>query len=175
MAAREGASLAQRVQAELALIRDNVMGVHGSLVATNDGFLVAHDVPGLAATEIAALAATTRALATRATLAAGRGQFREALTRGSLGYLAVYAAGDNAVVGVVGTSELNVAMLHYQAREIVDRIAAHSAEFGTWLPPAAARSGAAGASPGDGPAGRPDRAAPLPKRRTVTGQRRAAR
>jgi hypothetical protein len=38
----------------------------------------------------------------------------------------VYAAGDSAIVAVVGTSSLNVGMLQYRAREIIERIAANS-------------------------------------------------
>jgi uncharacterized protein len=134
--------LEERVRAELELIRSNVVGVHGSLVATSDGFLVAHDVPDLEPTEIAALVATTRALATRTTAAAGRGEFREALARGSHGYLAAYAAGTNAIVAVIGTNELNVGMLHFQTREIIERIAANSPEFRKWP------SGESGGQPG---------------------------
>ena len=124
--------LDERILAELELIRSNVVGVYGSLVATSDGFLVAHDVPDLEPTEIAALVATTRALATRTTNAAGRGEFREALARGSQGYLAAYAAGTNAIVAVIGTNELNIGMLHFQTREIIERIAANSPEFRRW-------------------------------------------
>jgi uncharacterized protein len=124
--------LAERLRAELARIRANVAGVHGSVVATSDGFLVAHDVPDLEPTEIAALAATTRALATRTTLAAGCGEFRETMARGSAGYLATYAAGTNAIVAVIGTNDLNVGMLRFQAREIVARIAANAPEFRNW-------------------------------------------
>jgi uncharacterized protein len=177
--------LEERVRAELELIRSNVVGVHGSLVATSDGFLVAHDVPDLEPTEIAALVATTRALATRTTAAAGRGEFREALARGSHGYLAAYAAGTNAIVAVIGTNELNVGMLHYQTREIIERIAANSPEFRKWP------SGESGGQPGPrspggqagtrSPAGRAgtarsvsaapavprDAAVPLPRRRPL--------
>jgi uncharacterized protein len=126
------APLADRLRAELELIRTNVTGVCGSVVATSDGFLVAHDVPDLEPTEIAALAATTRALATRTTLAAGRGEFKETMARGTTGYLATYAAGTNAIVAVIGTNDLNVGMLRYQARDIIARIAANAPEFRNW-------------------------------------------
>jgi predicted regulator of Ras-like GTPase activity (Roadblock/LC7/MglB family) len=132
MSAPAAASLVDRVHAELELIRSNVSGVYGSLVATSDGFLIAHDVPDLEPTEIAALVATTRALATRTTNATGRGEFREALARGSKGYLAAYAAGVNAIVAVIGTNELNIGLLHLQTREIIARIAVHSPEFRKW-------------------------------------------
>jgi predicted regulator of Ras-like GTPase activity (Roadblock/LC7/MglB family) len=184
-------TLENRVRAELRKLRGKVFGVQGSLVATNDGFLVAHDVPGLEPTEIAALAATTRALASRSTLASGRGQFREALARGTDGYLAVFDAGGSAVVAVVGSSELNVAMLHYHARDVVERIGAFSAELGNWSA-AASAAASAKASPPVAPAGevapgarpargaapsqpaQPDRPPPLPRRRTAATPRRTA-
>jgi uncharacterized protein len=122
----------QRVHAELRLIRRDVTGVFGSLVATSDGFLVSHDVPGLEPAELAALVATTRAVATATMAAAGRGHFREAVTRGGNGYVAVYAAGPFAILAVLGSGELNVGMLQFQTRDIVQRIAAYSAQFATW-------------------------------------------
>jgi predicted regulator of Ras-like GTPase activity (Roadblock/LC7/MglB family) len=121
----------ERVHGELRLIRDNVAGVQGSLVATNDGFLVAHDIPDIEPTAIAALAAATRSLSGRTTQSTGRGQFREAISRGTAGYLVVYAAGPSALLAVVGTTELNIGMLHYQTREIAERIATYAGQFAT--------------------------------------------
>ncbi|MEO3781974.1 roadblock/LC7 domain-containing protein [Actinocorallia sp. B10E7] len=113
----------QLIHAELRRLRDQVMGVHGSMVATSDGFMVAQDIPDLEPTRIAALIATTLGLARQATLTTGRGRFRESLTRGTDGYLAVFAAGDRAVVAVLGTNDMNVGMLHYQIRDLTERIA----------------------------------------------------
>ena len=132
-------SAQDQVQAELQRIRANVTGVHGSLAATVDGLLVAHDVPDLEPTQIAALVATTLAVASRASLATGRGQFRETVARGTGGYLAVYAAGPSTVVAVIGTPRLNVGMLQYQARDIIERVAELSTKAS-----AQARSAAAG-------------------------------
>jgi uncharacterized protein len=136
-----------RIRAELQLIKRTVAGVSGSLVATTDGLVVAYDVPDLEPTQIAALAAATLSLASRATLATGRGSFREAVARGSDGYLAVYAAGVSAIVAVIGTSNLNLGMLNYQARDIIGRVAEYSSEFGQLTTPIPARS------PATGPAG----------------------
>jgi uncharacterized protein len=196
---RGRANVEERVLAELASIRANVTGVHGSLAATIDGLLVAHDLPDADPAQIAALMSSTFALASRATLMTGRGQFREAVTRGSEGYLAVYAAGRNAIVAVIGTSALNVALLQYQARSIIERVADYSDEFRKWsVPapspdpsrapsPAAARAAppapGAGRGAGAGLAGgsngaratarpRPDGATPLPVRRP--GPRRSS-
>jgi len=54
------------------------------------------------------------------------------VARGSDGYPAVYAAGRTAIVAVTGTSRLNVGMLRYQVREIIERIAVHAADLGKW-------------------------------------------
>ena len=114
---------------ELQLIRNNVPGVRGSITATTDGLLVAFDVHGLEPTQIAALVAATHAVAVRASLSTECGQLQEVITRGSDGYLAVYAAGGAAIVAVLGTTELNVAMLNFQARTMIERIAELSAEL----------------------------------------------
>jgi predicted regulator of Ras-like GTPase activity (Roadblock/LC7/MglB family) len=112
---------------ELRLIRNNVPGVRGSVTATTDGLLLAHDVPGLEPTQIAALVAATHAVAVRASLSTECGQLKEVITRGSEGYLAVYAAGGTAIVAILGTTDLNVAMLNFQARRMIERVAEHSA------------------------------------------------
>lgn len=139
------------VAEELELIRRNVPGVRGSITATSDGLLIAHDVPGLEPTQIAALVAAIHAVAVRASLSTASGQLKEVITRGSDGYLAVYAAGSAAIVAVLGTSELNVGMLNFRARKMIERIAAHS--DGLARRPPAARPAAP--APADGPAAAP--------------------
>ncbi len=123
----------ERIRQELRGLRDQVVGVYGSMVATSDGFLVAHDIPRLEPTRIAALVATTLGRARQATETTGRGRFRESVARGSEGYLAVFAAGDSAVVAVIGTNELNIGMLHLQTRDLIKRIGDHLIRFdGGW-------------------------------------------
>ena len=134
-AKREVRLVDDRLQAEFQLIKANVAGVQGTLVATSDGFLVAHDLPGVNLTDVAALLAASRALAIRGIAVTGRGQFREALIRGTDGYLAVYAAGNDAILAVIGTTELNVGMLHFRVRDSLDRIAGYAASFGRWNTP----------------------------------------
>lgn len=148
-------SVEDKVRTELRRIKAQVAGVRGSLVATSDGLVVAHDIPDVEPTQLAALAAATLAVARRATLATECGTFREAVARGSDGYLAVYAAGDSAIVAVIGTSSLNVGMLQYRAREIIERIAARSSQIGALAAPVTAAESA-----------RPSRS--LPRRRPAT-------
>lgn len=150
-----GQSVPDRVRAELGLIKMNVPGVHGSLVATNDGFLVSHDVADMEPAKLAALAATTRALANSGTMTTGRGQFREALFRGSHGYLAVYAAGDDAIIGVIGTADLNVGMLNHHVRGVCGRISSYATCAGGWAGSAGPVRPRASDPPGPRPAGPP--------------------
>jgi uncharacterized protein len=124
---REEPAVTDPVAEELRLIRTNVPGVRGSITATTDGLLVAHDLPGIEPTQVAALVAASHAVAVRASLSTECGQLREVITRGSDGYLAVYAAGGTAIVAVLGTNDLNVAMLNFQSRKMIERIAQHSA------------------------------------------------
>jgi uncharacterized protein len=128
-------SVEDQVRAELEELRSHVAGIRGSLVATGDGLVVAHDIPDVEPTQVAALAAATLAVARRATQATECGSFREAVARGSDGYLAVYAAGDSALVAVTGTSSMNVAMLQYRARGTIERIAAHATQIGAQAAP----------------------------------------
>ena len=123
---RNQPSVSDPIAEELRLIRQNVPGVRGSITATSDGLLVAHDMHGLEPTQVAALVAATHAVAVRASLSTECGQLKEVITRGADGYLAVYAAGGPVIVAVLGTSELNVAMLNFQARRMIDRIAEHT-------------------------------------------------
>jgi hypothetical protein len=123
------AALADQIGHELELIREHVPGVRGSVAATSDGILIAHDVHDLEPTQIAALVAAMHAVAVRVTLSTESGQLRDVITRASDGYLAVYAAGGAAIVAVLGTTELNVAILNYQTPAIIDRVAGHLSDI----------------------------------------------
>jgi hypothetical protein len=156
---RNQPSVSDPIAEELRLIRQNVPGVRGSITATSDGLLVAHDMHGLEPTQVAALVAATHAVAVRASLSTECGQLKEVITRGVDGYLAVYAAGGPVIVAVLGTSELNVAMLNFQARKMIDRVAKHSAGLAR-----GPRADAAVPAPA-AQAGRPAGDEPLPARR----------
>lgn len=111
-----------QVLTELRRLRNEIAGVDGSVVATSDGLLVAHDLPELEPARVAAVIATTLGLASQAVQVTGRGQLSEAIVRGSAGNLAVFAIGHGAVLAVLGRRDLNIGMLHYQTRAVVERI-----------------------------------------------------
>ena len=114
---------AELITEELTRIRKSVPGVRGSIAATSDGLLIAHDVHDMEPTQIAALVAALHAVAVRATLSTESGDFKDVITRASEGYLAVFAAGGTAIVAVLGTTGLNVAILNHQARSMIERVA----------------------------------------------------
>jgi uncharacterized protein len=126
---REEPPVSDLITKELRSIRENVPGVRGSITATSDGLLVAEDLAGLEPTQIAALVATMHAVAARASLSTQCGQVTEVITRGTEGYLAVYAAGSAAIVGVLGVSDMNLGMLNLKARKVIDRIGEYSADL----------------------------------------------
>jgi predicted regulator of Ras-like GTPase activity (Roadblock/LC7/MglB family) len=114
---------ATAIAEEIDRLREQVPGVDGVLVATVEGLLIAQDMPDTESNTAAALAATMHGLGERATATLSRGQFRNSVTWGSHGYVAVYAAGPIAVLTVLASSASNVGRLHLEARRSADRIA----------------------------------------------------
>jgi predicted regulator of Ras-like GTPase activity (Roadblock/LC7/MglB family) len=118
-----------QVTAALRGLRNNVIGIVGSLVATRDGLLVAHDLGRLEPTRLAALACTVLGLSQSTTQVTEAGQLRETVIRGYGGYFVVYAAGGTATLAVMGDTQLNLGMLHLQSRPVLELVAAMSVDF----------------------------------------------
>jgi hypothetical protein len=115
----DGAMLAQ-----LQALRDTVAGTTGTAVASRDGLIITEDTGGVDPDNLAALAATSLALAQRIASEAGQGTLREAVTRSSGGYVAIYAVGSTAVLVLIGDEGLDIAKLHRESRAAVDKIEA---------------------------------------------------
>ncbi|MEZ3178063.1 roadblock/LC7 domain-containing protein [Streptomyces pimonensis] len=108
---------------ELRRLRTRVPKLAGSLAATVDGLVLAHDVPDTEPEGLAALTAAALGVAYRMADAAARGEFRELLVRGSQGYIATYAAGTTAVLTLLADDRVNVGRLHLEGRRSGARIA----------------------------------------------------
>ncbi|GAA2930813.1 MULTISPECIES: roadblock/LC7 domain-containing protein [Streptomyces] len=108
---------------ELRRLRTRIPRLTGSLAATVDGLVLAHDVPETEPEGLAALTAAALGVAYRMTDASGRGDFRELLVRGSGGYVATYAAGTTAVLTLLAEDRVNVGRLHLEGRRSGARIA----------------------------------------------------
>ncbi|MET9256332.1 roadblock/LC7 domain-containing protein [Streptomyces sp. NPDC003717] len=107
---------------ELHRLRNRVPQLTGSLAATVDGLVLAHDAPGAEPEGLAALTAAALGVAHRMADATARGVFRELLLRGAEGYVATYAAGPAAVLTLLADGRVNVGRLHLEGRRSGTRI-----------------------------------------------------
>lgn len=107
---------------ELHRLRARVPQLTGSLAASVDGLVLAHDTPGVEPEGLAALTAAALGVAVRMTDTAGRGELRELLLRGDHGYVATYAAGSSAVLTLLAQDRVNVGRLHLEGRRAGSRI-----------------------------------------------------
>jgi predicted regulator of Ras-like GTPase activity (Roadblock/LC7/MglB family) len=111
------------VLAELKALRDRVPQLTGTLVASSDGLLIAHDLPShIEPSGIAALAASQLALSHRLAATAHDGGFHDVVVHGTGGYVVVYAA-SWASLTVLAGPEVNVGRLHLESRPAARRIA----------------------------------------------------
>ena len=111
--------------AEMRALQDNVPGITGTAVASRDGLIVRADTGGVDPDNLAAIAATWLALTQRMSREVGQGTLREAMTRSTGGYVAVYAIGASAVLVVIGDEGLDVARLHREStatREVIEAL-----------------------------------------------------
>ncbi|WP_245663003.1 roadblock/LC7 domain-containing protein [Nocardia inohanensis] len=116
-----------QVLAELKALRERVPRVTGSLVASNDGLLIAHDLPTqIEPTGMAAMTAAHLSLSHRLTVTAHGGGFHEVVVRGTGGHVVIYAAGWTSLT-VLAEPEINIGRLHLESRPVARAIADHLA------------------------------------------------
>ena len=114
----------QAVREELAVLRHQVTGVRGCVVAGVDGLLVLHDsVSGAEPHDVSALAAAAHGVSRTCGAVLVHGGFREVTIRNAGGYLAIYAIDDLNLLAVIGDAGLNIARLHLEVRSIIGRLA----------------------------------------------------
>jgi predicted regulator of Ras-like GTPase activity (Roadblock/LC7/MglB family) len=110
------------VLVEIRQLRMRLPHVAGVLVASTDGLLVAHDIPGTEPETFAAMSAAQLGLGQQVAAAARCGEFAETITRAANGYVATFAAGSAALLTVVAGPDLNVGRLHHEARPVAIRV-----------------------------------------------------
>jgi uncharacterized protein len=110
------------ILAEIRGLRGRLPHIHGVLVATVDGLLIAHDTRGIEPETMAAMSAAYLGLSQQLATGAGQGDFEEAVTRAGNGYTAVFMAGANALLTVLADGGLNVGRLHHEARPTAARV-----------------------------------------------------
>ncbi|MFI1913201.1 roadblock/LC7 domain-containing protein [Nocardia sp. NPDC020380] len=113
------------VLAELRTLRERVPQLTGSLVASTDGLLIAHDLPAhIEPTGMAALTAAHLSLSHRLSVTAHGGGFQEVVVDSAEGHVVIYAAGWTASLTVLAGPGVNVGRLHLESRPAARTIAA---------------------------------------------------
>lgn len=112
------------VLGELQALRDRVVGITDTALASRDGLIIRADTDDIDPDNLAALAAAAQGLAQRLAAEVGRGPLREAVTRSSGGCVAVYPVGSVALLAVVGDAGLDTVRLLRESRSTVDNLAA---------------------------------------------------
>ena len=110
--------------AEMRALQKKVAGITGTAVASRDGLIVKEDTGGVNPDNLAALSATWLAIAQRLSTEVGQGTLREAMTRSSAGYVAIYAIGTRAVLVVLGDEGLDTTRLRRESQAALDAIKA---------------------------------------------------
>jgi uncharacterized protein len=134
------------VLAELHGLRARVDNIEGSVVATTDGMVIAHDLGasetyGVEPEGVAALSAVNLGLSQRIADSASHGDLQETVIRAAFGQVVTYAAGDRALLTILVRSSSELGPVHGLARQVAERVAFLLADTweddaATWLGPA---------------------------------------
>jgi uncharacterized protein len=117
-----GKSVAATARRELTELSE-AAGIHGAMLATVDGFVVAHNLPDHNPEATAAVIASTCALAERVADLVRAGGMEEATIRGTDGFIVLYAAGTGHVLCILTTRTVNLGFVHFKARDAATRLA----------------------------------------------------
>jgi predicted regulator of Ras-like GTPase activity (Roadblock/LC7/MglB family) len=101
--------------AEMRALRDRVIGVTDTALASRDGLIIRSDTDDLDPDNLAALAAASLGLAQRMAAEVGKGTLRQAVTRSSDGSVAVYAIGAKALLVVIADAGADMVRLDREA------------------------------------------------------------
>lgn len=119
-------STLENIDSILADLESAIPGqVEGTVIASGDGFVITDTLRAEGeAEEVAAMVATTMGVSTRMTDTLNAGQVQETSISGEDRSIFLYRAGGEGVLGVVAKGDANVGMIHLQAREAAQEIAA---------------------------------------------------
>jgi len=116
-------STQEKLEETIASIREAIPDLNGVMVASKEGFPIAHDFAAEESDRLAAMAATALGLGRRVTETAGLGGFDEAVVWGSEGCLVVLAAGAEGVLALSVPSGANLGLVRIEARNAVGIVA----------------------------------------------------
>ena len=109
----------ERATKRLVELLHDVPGIRGALVASVDGYPLAHHLPGHDAGSTAAIVASSCGLGQQLASLVGDGTMREIVVHSDQGYVVIYTVGDRGVLTVLTQPSANLARLHLRARDLV--------------------------------------------------------
>ncbi|GAA4236032.1 hypothetical protein GCM10023075_57950 [Streptosporangium album] len=115
--------LRDEIQREMALLRERIPDVNGSIACSVDGLTIASDLKE-DVEQTGALSSAVLALSRRLMSMAGKGTFEETLISGTNGYAAFYAAGPKIVLTVLARPGTNLGLLRLEGRKTAVTLAA---------------------------------------------------
>jgi len=95
--------------------------IRGAVVASADGLPIVSQAEDAA--RLAAMAATALGLGKRIAETTHLGPLEENVVRGRDGYVVVYAVGQQGVLALIAPADVNLGLLHLEARDIARRMA----------------------------------------------------
>lgn len=105
-------------------LRSSLPELRGALIATVDGLPIAQSFSDSTdANRVAAMAATALGLGKRINDTLGTGELTEMSVSGAEGQVFVYATGKKGVLAVVTPSNMNLGLLHMEARDAARTVA----------------------------------------------------
>lgn len=113
----------ERIESVLQTLESEVPSVIGTLIASQDGFVITDTLKGEDEEEIAAMVATTTGVSERMSSTLSAGEVEETSIKGGDRSIFLYRAGKEGVLAVIAGEDANVGMIHLQARRATEEIA----------------------------------------------------
>ena len=96
--------------------------IRGALLASLDGYPLAHHLPDRDPASTAAIVASSCGLGQRLAELTGDGSMKEILVHSDDGYVIIYRVGDTGVLTILTSPAVNLAMLKLKARDAIPRL-----------------------------------------------------
>jgi len=115
-------STIENIESTLGTLESEVPSVIGTVIASQDGFVITDTLRGEDAEEIAAMVATTTGVSERMSSTLSAGEVEETSIKGTERSVFLYRAGEEAVLAVVAEADANVGMINLQARRATEEV-----------------------------------------------------
>lgn len=116
----------EKIDSVLQTLENEVPSVRGTLIASQDGFVITNTLKEQDAEEIAAMVATTTGVSERMASTLSAGEVEETSIKASGRSVFLYRASTEGVLAVIADEDANVGMINLQARRATE-------EIGTYL------------------------------------------